>query len=211
MAATSQSPGTLCSVTPSPRWQLDCIWEANTLDLQQKKFFPPIAPTWRLLLLNDGYTTRNLGLLAGEEIEVRPIASSIVTSTETDAPAAVSLLENPNVRRQVMLHGVSGQPLMYGVSWWNAETMKQHLRHPDRPIGRNLSNLRTELFREMHGLYLGHSAELEREFDAKGPFWGRHYVLWHQQRPLTLIVEIFSNVITRYIGHSQPPKNILEI
>ena len=200
MTATSHPSGTLRSVAPFAWWQLDCIWEANTLDLQQKKFVPPIPPAWRLLLLNDGYTTRNLGLLTGEEITASCIATSMIASVDENAPAAVALLDRPNLRRQVMLHGASGHPLMYGASWWNSESMGTHLRNPDRPIGHNLSLHRTELFREMHGLYLGQSAELEREFGVKGPFWGRHYVLWHHQQPLTLIVEIFSNLLTGYIG-----------
>ncbi|MEM9568315.1 MAG: chorismate lyase [Cyanobacteria bacterium P01_E01_bin.34] len=205
MTATSPPPETLRSIAPSGWWQLDCVWEAKTLDLQKKTFAPPIPPAWRLLLLNDGYNTRNLGLITGEDIAATMIGTTAIApaaleSGLSEAPAAVSLLDTPNLRRQVMLRTASGTPLAYGVSWWNDDCMRSHLRHPEQPIGRDLSLHRTELYRELHGLYLGHSDELEREFGVEGPFWGRHYVLWHHQHPLTVIVEVFSNLLTRYLG-----------
>lgn len=42
-----------------------------------------------------------------------------------------------------------------------------------------------------------------RHFGHQGPFWGRQYLFWHCQRPLTLIHEVFSPSLQRHLG--QPP------
>ena len=39
-----------------------------------------------------------------------------------------------------------------------------------------------------------------RAFQASGPFWGRHYVFWHNGKPLTLIYEVFSTALEQYLG-----------
>ncbi|HEY9737038.1 MAG TPA: chorismate pyruvate-lyase family protein, partial [Trichocoleus sp.] len=53
------------------------------------------------------------------------------------------------------------------------------------------------------GIYLGHNAALAHAFGEDGPFWGRHYLFWHHGRPLTLIYEVFSPYLTRYLGPMQ--------
>ncbi len=49
-------------------------------------------------------------------------------------------------------------------------------------------------------VYHGHSAELEALLGCAGPFWGRQYIFWHKQRPLTLIYEVFSTELEAYLG-----------
>lgn len=39
-----------------------------------------------------------------------------------------------------------------------------------------------------------------REFGEPGPFWGRHYIFWHDSKPLTLIYEVFSPSLQRFLG-----------
>lgn len=39
-----------------------------------------------------------------------------------------------------------------------------------------------------------------RKFQASGPFWGRHYVFWHNGKPLTLIYEVFNTALESYLG-----------
>ncbi|WP_071590862.1 chorismate lyase [Synechococcus sp. PCC 7336] len=190
--------------------QVEPVWQANTLDLQHKKFIPPLSPSWRLLLLNDGYTTRNLSLLTGSDIAAELIDTRTIDPDRDRAPAAIALLDRPSIRRQVWLTSASGDRLVYGVSWWNPHHLRDYLHHPDQPIGRNLSHRRIELFRELHGLYLGHSETLTQAFRTEGPFWGRHYILWHQQQPITLIAEVFSNSLTRQLGPSQAAANPTE-
>jgi hypothetical protein len=48
--------------------------------------------------------------------------------------------------------------------------------------------------------YYGHSPELEIAFGEKGTFWGRHYLFWHARQPLTLIYEVFSPCLRKYLG-----------
>ncbi|MHC5832457.1 MAG: chorismate pyruvate-lyase family protein, partial [Nostoc sp.] len=43
----------------------------------------------------------------------------------------------------------------------------------------------------------------ESGFDVTGPFWGRHYLFWHHGQPLTLIYEVFSPYLTKYLGSMQ--------
>lgn len=33
-----------------------------------------------------------------------------------------------------------------------------------------------------------------------GPYWGRQYLFWHGGRPLTLIHEVFSPHLAKYLG-----------
>jgi chorismate lyase len=56
------------------------------------------------------------------------------------------------------------------------------------------------LYRDVQGLYYGHSPELEIAFGEKGGFWGRHYLFWHARQPLTLIYEVFSPYLRKYLG-----------
>jgi chorismate lyase len=39
-----------------------------------------------------------------------------------------------------------------------------------------------------------------REFGEAGPFWGRQYFFWHNEKPLTLIYEVFSPALQRLLG-----------
>jgi chorismate lyase len=153
--------------------------------------------------LNDGYNTRNLSSIVGSPVVAETIDTRTVDPDLEEAPAAIAALDRPTLRRQVWLTAATGERLMYGVSWWNRNQFHRHLHDPDRPIGRSLSDKRTEVFRELLGLQLGHSTLLEEAFATTGPFWGRYYLLWHQQQPLTLIYEVFSNAIARYLGPSQ--------
>ncbi|MBE9019444.1 DUF98 domain-containing protein, partial [Chroococcidiopsidales cyanobacterium LEGE 13417] len=67
----------------------------------------------------------------------------------------------------------------------------------------SLARLRTELYRDVQGVYYGHSEALEAGFQHQGPFWGRHYLFWHHGKPLTLIYEVFSPYLTKYLGLTQ--------
>jgi chorismate lyase len=44
---------------------------------------------------------------------------------------------------------------------------------------------------------------LESAFEQSKPFWGRHYLFWHHGKPLTLIYEVFSPYLTKYLGPMQ--------
>jgi hypothetical protein len=36
-----------------------------------------------------------------------------------------------------------------------------------------------------------------------GPFWGRHYIFWSGDAPLTLIYEVFSPKLAAFLGPEQ--------
>jgi chorismate lyase len=63
-----------------------------------------------------------------------------------------------------------------------------------------LAKLRTELYRDVQGIYYGNSPVLAEAFGEQGPLWGRHYVFWHHGQPLTLIYEVFSPYLQQYLG-----------
>lgn len=119
------------------------------------------------------------------------------------APAAIEAVPGPRVRRQVWLRTASGQRLAYATSWWEASHVDDYLQNRKLPIWASLARLRTELYRDIQGIYQGHAPALEKAFGQRGPFWGRHYLFWHRGRPLTLIYEVFSPYLTRYLGPTQ--------
>lgn len=49
-------------------------------------------------------------------------------------------------------------------------------------------------------MYLGDHEQLEQLLECEGPFWGRQYLFWHKQQPLTCIYEVFSNKLERMLG-----------
>lgn len=57
---------------------------------------------------------------------------------------------------------VTGQALVYAVSWWNEDTVNEYLQDKQLPIWASLSSSRTELYRDVQALYHGTSPFLER-------------------------------------------------
>lgn len=156
-----------------------------------------------MLLLGDGSPTRHLHLLTRERTEVDVIDMSPVGLDPDGAPHILRVVPGPRLRRQVWLRTASGQRLAYATSWWEASHVDEYLQNRSLPIWASLARLRTELYRDVQGLYYGYSQPLEAAFGESGPFWGRHYLFWHHGRPLTLIYEVFSPYLTRYLGPMQ--------
>ncbi len=153
-----------------------------------------------MLLLGDGAVTRHLQLMTGEEIAVDIIAMEDM-GEEDGAPEQVSALAYPRIRRQVWLRTASGQCLVYATSWWNSQSVDQYLKDRSLPIWKSLAQTRTEHFRDLKGLYWGDQASLAMAFGTDDPLWGRHYLLWHQGQPITLIYEVFSPCLNQYLGN----------
>lgn len=174
--------------------------------MQQGLPHDQLAPAWQMLLLGDGSPTRHLQLLTGEPTEVDVIDMSLIGLRADGAPPQIQAVPGPRLRRQVWLCTASGQRLAYATSWWEASHVDDYLQNRSLPIWANLAKLRTELYRDIQGIYYGHSRSLEVAFGQPGPFWGRHYLFWHHGRPLTLIYEVFSPYLTRYLGatHAYP-------
>lgn len=151
-------------------------------------------------MLGDGSPTRHLQLLTRERTDVDVIDMSLIGMALDGAPSSICMVPGPRLRRQVWLRTASGQRLAYAASWWEASHVDEYLQNRSLPIWASLAQLRTELYRDIQGIYYGYSAELEAEFGQVGPFWGRHYLFWHDGKPLTLIYEVFSPYLTRYLG-----------
>jgi len=133
-------------------------------------------------------------------LEMRNVGSS----TE-GLPPGVEAIPGPRTQRQVLLRlpdlekGSKGA-MVYACSWWDAAHVSEYLKDSSRPIWESLSQGRTELYRDIQQVYCGHSDYLEEAFQTRGPFWGRHYVFWHNGKPLTLIYEVFSTALEQYLG-----------
>lgn len=185
----------------TPSWNsLDPIWQGDEEVARQGLPHHELAPPWQMLLLGDGSPTRHLQLLTGEKTEVDVIDMSLVGSNDDGAPQQIQAISEPRLRRQVWLRTASGQRLAYAASWWDANHVDEYLQNRSLPIWESLTRLHTELYRDVQGIYYGHSQELEKAFQEKGPFWGRHYLFWHNRKPLTLIYEVFSPYLSKYLG-----------
>jgi chorismate lyase len=179
------------------------LWQAGQPTVQAGLPHDQLAPAWQILLLGDGSPTRHLQLLTRDRTEVDVIDMSLVGMDLDGAPDIIRVVPGPRLRRQVWLRTASGQRLAYAASWWEASHVDEYLQNKSLPIWASLARLRTELYRDIQGLYFGESAALAAAFGEPGPFWGRHYLFWHRGKPLTLIYEVFSPYLTRYLGPTQ--------
>ena len=176
------------------------IWQGGSEVVKTGLPHQQLAPAWQMLLLGDGSPTRHLQLLTGEPTEVDVIDMSAIGMDNDGAPNSLQVVPGPRIRRQVWLRTASGQRLAYATSWWEARNVDEYLENKSLPIWASLAKLRTELYRDVRGIYYGESPALAQAFGETGPFWGRHYLFWHRGEPLTLIYEAFSPYLQRYLG-----------
>lgn len=187
--------------------RLHSQWQGGEAAIRKGLPHSQLSPPWQILLLGDGSPTRHLQLLTGEPTEVDVIDMSPVGTNTDGAPDLIQAVPGPRLRRQVWLRTASGQRLAYATSWWEASHVDEYLQNRSIPIWASLARLRTELYRDVQGLYYGNSKALESAFEYTGPFWGRHYLFWHHGKPLTLIYEVFSPYLTQYLGPMQLPES----
>ncbi|MBD1869785.1 chorismate lyase [Cyanobacteria bacterium FACHB-471] len=186
----------------STAWhKLDSSWQGDEVVVQRGLPHEQLAPAWQMLLLGDGSPTRHLQLLTGEPTEVDVIDMSLIGNDLDQAPDLIQRVPGPRLRRQVWLRTASGQRLAYATSWWEASHVDEYLQNRSLPIWASLTRLRTELHRDVQGIHYGYSTALELAFEQKGPFWGRYYLFWHHGQPLTLIYEVFSPYLAKYLGN----------
>ncbi len=164
-----------------------------------------MAGPWQLMLLGDGSPTRHIHLLTGEEVTVELIAMESEPIADQRAPKEVSELNKPLLRRQVWLKSKE-QTLAWAESWWNLVQAEKHLHNKEQPIWRSLTQDRSELFREVDGLALVQAEWLERKFHTEGPFWSRHYRFFRNQKELTVIREVFSPELEKWLGKTDRQK-----
>jgi chorismate-pyruvate lyase len=158
-----------------------------------------LTGAWKLLLLGDGSPTRHLRLLTGAPLSVELIAMEPEGSLSTGLPTEVEELAPPLLRRQVWLN-CGGESLGWAESWWNQEQASACLRDRHQPIWSSLTAGRAELFREVDGLALVEADWLEARFQRPGPYWSRHYRFFREGRELTVIREVFSPALERWLG-----------
>ena len=199
-AASTQTSSTSSAHGLSPWHSLKPLWTGDKAVVEQGLPHDQLSPAWQILMLGDGSPTRHLKLLTREPTEVDVIDMSLVEVGGDAAPSPIEKVPGPHLRRQVWLRTASGQRLAYATSWWEASHVDEYLKNRALPIWASLAELRTELYRDIQGIYIGHSAALEDAFEQKGPFWGRHYLFWHHGKPLTMIYEVFSPYLIRYLG-----------
>ncbi len=170
LTTTYQSPNSV--VLPAAWHALDPIWQGDEKTIQPGLSHNRLSPTWQMLLLGDGSPTRHLQLLTGEPTEVDVIDMSPIGLDADHAPVQITVVPGPRLRRQVWLRTASGQRLAYATSWWEASHVDEYLQNRSLPIWASLARLRTELYRDVQGIYYGHSPALEHAFGESGPFWG---------------------------------------
>jgi len=189
------------AISPASAWfALDVLWQGGGTVVKRGLPHDQLSPAWQILLLGDGSPTRHLQLLTRERTDVDVIDMSAIGLDLDNAPQIIEAVPGPRLRRQVWLRTASGQRLAYAASWWEASHVDEYLQNRSLPIWASLTRIRAELYRDIRGVYYGHSQPLEIAFGERGPFWGRHYLFWHNGKPLTLIYEVFSPYLTRYLG-----------
>ena len=201
MTATFESTNKLTQ--PNSWHRLTPIWQGGEEIVKTGLPHTQLSPLWQMLLLGDGSPTRQVQMLTGEPTEVDVIDMSAIALDLDGAPDVIQAIPGPRLRRQVWVRTRSGQRLLYATSWWEASHVDEYLKNRSLPIWASLTQLRTELYRDVQGIYCGNNEALEAGFQQKGPFWGRHYLFWHNGQPLTLIYEVFSPYLTKYLGAMQ--------
>ena len=157
------------------------------------------------MLLGDGSPTRHLQLLTKQETKIELIGMNENNHFKGEGPKEINQLKKPLIRRQVWIKN-NERKLAWAESWWNIEQVKVNLTNKKEPIWKNLTQDRSELFREIDTIGLVKSSWLEKEFLCKGPFWSRNYRFFRNRKPLTIIREVFNPYIEKWIGDSDIKK-----
>ncbi len=182
----------------------DPVWQGGIEEIQAGLPASVLSPVWQMILLGNGSPTRLLQLLTQSAIAVEVLAIDPIGQDHDFAPPEVNLIATPRVRRQICLKAAkTDENLVYAVSWWQEDDYGYFLPQPHLPVGTNLQNQRLELFRDLRGIYHGSCPELANIFSEQivdQLYWGRHYLLWHGGRPITLIYEIFNPAIAKYFS-----------
>ena len=177
------------------------LWEEQATAFLVKNSLPEISGSWKLMLLGDGSPTRHLQLLTNQETKIKLISMQIDPLFNKEGPTEINQLKEPLIRRQVWIRNQE-KNLAWAESWWNAEQVSENLKEKEEPIWKNLTQDRTELFREVDGISIVHSNWLEEEFCYEGPFWSRNYRFFRNKQPLTIIREVFNPHLETWIGPS---------
>ncbi len=183
-----------------PWYQIQPLWQGDEQLIQEGLPFDRLSPYWQMFLLGDGAPTRHLQLLTRREIVVDVVQMVDIDCDPDNAPAEIQAIPAPRLRRQIWLKSSDGEVFSHATSWWGKATIAHHLKNPSLPVWKSLNQKHTELYRDLRQVYYGHCPQVEETFGYPGPYWGRHYLLWHGGAPLTLIYEVYSPVLEKYLG-----------
>ncbi len=178
------------------------LWEENASSFLSKNSLPEISGSWKLMLLGDGSPTRHLQLLTKKETKIELIGMDLDSRSNAERPQEIHQLKKPLIRRQVWIKS-DNLTLAWAESWWNNEEVKMHLINTKEPIWKNLTKDRSELFREVDAIAIVNADWLQKEFSVQGPFWSRNYRFFRNQKPLTIIREVFNPYIENWLGSSE--------
>ena len=181
------------------------LWEETASRFLSENNLPEIPGAWKLMLLGDGSPTRHLQLLTKKETKIELIGMNEDNQFIEEGPKEINQLKKPLIRRQVWIKN-NERKLAWAESWWNIEQVKVNLINKKEPIWKNLTQDRSELFREVDTIGLVKSNWLEKEFSCQGPFWSRNYRFFRNKKPLTIIREVFNPYIEKWIGESDISK-----
>ena len=177
------------------------LWEKKANNFLVENSLPKISGAWKLMLLGDGSPTRHLQLLTNHETKIRLISMQIDPLFKKEGPREIAQLKEPLIRRQVWIRN-QNKNLAWAESWWNSEQVSQNLKSKEEPIWKNLTQDRSELFREVDSISIVNSNWLEEEFCFEGPFWSRNYRFFRNKKPLTIIREVFNPLLETWLGPS---------
>ena len=177
------------------------LWEEKATTFLVANALPKISGAWKLMLLGDGSPTRHLQLLTNHETKIRLISMQIDPLFKKEGPREIDQLKEPLIRRQVWIRN-QNKNLAWAESWWNSQQVSQNLKSKEEPIWKNLTQDRSELFREVDSISIVNSNWLEEEFCFEGPFWSRNYRFFRNKKPLTIIREVFNPLLETWLGPS---------
>ncbi len=181
------------------------MWQGSEVDIRKGLPFSLLSPTWQMFLLGDGAPTRHLQLLTQSEISVDVVGMTAIGDDDDHAPVDIKAIAAPRIRRQIWLRSAqTGEIFSHATSWWSEETMQKYLKDPSLPIWVSLNQKYTELYRDLKGIYKGACPKVSDAFGYPeiDTYWGRHYLLWHGGEPITMIYEVYSPAIGKYLGSS---------
>ena len=177
------------------------LWEEKATAFLVANALPKISGAWKLMLLGDGSPTRHLQLLTNHETKIKLITMQTDPLFNKEGPREINQLKEPLIRRQVWIRN-QNKNLAWAESWWNSEQVSKNLKSKEEPIWKNLTQDRSELFREVDSISIVNSNWLEEEFCFEGPFWSRNYRFFRNKKPLTIIREVFNPLLETWLGPS---------
>nr|YP_009244691.1 hypothetical protein Ppul_088 [Pyropia pulchra]AMK96933.1 hypothetical protein Ppul_088 [Pyropia pulchra] len=149
-----------------------------------------IPIVWKVILLGDGSFTRHCQIITYGDIVIDHISTSIYSKRQDSSQSYVN--------RKVWIGNNLKNKLIFASSWWNTDKYEAIYKYPSKAIGSVFIQSELDCYRDIHGIFLGYSLELESLFLVSGPFWGRYYTLFHKGKPISIIYEIFSPLLEKF-------------